>query len=128
MKVYCSCKQYIKLGEDMINIRDVIRCGLARNPSTILCPDYKQQSVAASRAWTSVCDMSLQVNIASPDIAKAYQDVLNDRGINWAVFTYEKASNDLRVQSTGSGGLEELEEEFSDGRYVLDAYPLFICS
>lgn len=63
--------------------------------------------------------MSLQVNIASPDIAKAYQDVLNDRGIDWAVFTYEKASNDLRVQSTGNGGLDELEEEFSDGRCVL---------
>ncbi|KAI0027139.1 hypothetical protein K488DRAFT_38376, partial [Vararia minispora EC-137] len=60
--------------------------------------------------------MSLQVNLSSPEIAKAYQDVLNDRGIDWAVFTYEKASNDLRVQSTGSGGLEELEEEFSDGR------------
>ena len=62
--------------------------------------------------------MSLQVNISSPEIGKAYQDVLNDRGINWAVFTYEKVSNDLRVQSTGDGGLEELEEEFSDGRYA----------
>ena len=62
--------------------------------------------------------MSLQVNISSPEIGKAYQDVLNDRGINWAIFTYEKGSNDLRVQSTGDGGLEELEEEFSDGRYV----------
>jgi len=32
--------------------------------------------------------------------------------------TYEKGSNDLKVQATGDGGLEELEEEFSDGRYV----------
>ena len=59
--------------------------------------------------------MSLQVNSSSPDITKAYQDVLNARGIDWVVLTYEKASNDLRVQSTGNG-LEDLEEEFSDGR------------
>ena len=59
--------------------------------------------------------MSLQVNLSSPDIASAYQDVLNARGIDWVVLTYEKASNDLRVQSTGTG-LEDLEEEFSDGR------------
>lgn len=60
--------------------------------------------------------MSLQVNLASQDIAQAYQDVLNAQGIDWVIFTYEKGSNDLKVQATGSGGLEELEEEFSDGR------------
>lgn len=60
--------------------------------------------------------MSLQVNLSSTDILQAYQDVLNARGIDWAVFAYERGSNDLKVQSTGSGGLEELEEEFSDGR------------
>ena len=59
--------------------------------------------------------MSLHVNLSGPDIADAYQDVLNARGIDWVVLTYKKASNDLRVQSTGSG-LEDLEEEFSDGR------------
>jgi hypothetical protein len=61
--------------------------------------------------------MSLQVNLSSKDINDAYQDVVNANGIDWAVFTYEKGSNDLRVQATGNGGLEELEEEFSDGRY-----------
>ena len=60
--------------------------------------------------------MSLQVNLSSQDIAKAYNDVLNANGIDWALFTYEKGTNDLKVQSTESGGLEELEEEFSDGR------------
>ena len=59
--------------------------------------------------------MSLQVNLSSPGIANAYQDILNTRGIDWVVLTYEKASNDLRVQSTGND-LEDLEEEFSDGR------------
>lgn len=62
--------------------------------------------------------MSLQVNLSSKDINNAYQDVVNANGIDWAIFTYEKGSNDLKVQATGNGGLEELEEEFSDGRYV----------
>jgi len=66
--------------------------------------------------------MSLQVNLSSREIAKAYQDVIDGNGIDWAMFTYEGGTNDLKVQSTGNGGLEELEEEFSDGRYVLDNY------
>lgn len=63
--------------------------------------------------------MSLQVNLSSRDITQAYQDVVNARGIDWAIFTYDKGSNDLKVQATGDGGLEELQEEFSDGRYVI---------
>ena len=51
--------------------------------------------------------MSLQVNLSSREILQAYQDVLNSNGIDWALFTYEKGTNDLKVQSTGSGGLEE---------------------
>jgi drebrin-like protein len=63
--------------------------------------------------------MSLQLNLSNREIKDAYNNVLNNNGIDWALFTYEKASNDLKVQSTGDGGLEELEEEFSDGRCVL---------
>ena len=61
--------------------------------------------------------MSLQANLSSRDLTQAYQDVVNAR-VDWAIFTYDKGSNDLKVQATGSGGLEELEEEFSDGRCV----------
>jgi hypothetical protein len=60
--------------------------------------------------------MSLQVNLSSKEIGQAYQDVVNASGIDWAIFTYDKGTNDLKVQATGNGGLEELEEEFSDGR------------
>jgi hypothetical protein len=60
--------------------------------------------------------MSLNVNLSNRELLTAYQDVVNSNGINWAIFTYEKGSNDLKVQNTGDGGLEELEEEFSDGR------------
>ena len=82
-------------------------------------PDNSLRNCAASytspSSTTTHC-MSLQVNLSSREIADAYQDVLSSRGIDWVVLAYEKGSNDLKVQATGSGGLEELEEEFSDGR------------
>lgn len=62
--------------------------------------------------------MSLQVNLSNRELLSAYQDVVNANGINWAIFAYEKGSNDLKVQNTGNGGLEELKDEFSDGRLV----------
>lgn len=82
--------------------------------------------------------MSLGVNLASRELLTAYQAVLNgDPKIDWCLFTYDKGNhlytsekltltsistilgtNDLKVQDTGSGGLEALEEEFSDGRRV----------
>ena len=60
--------------------------------------------------------MSLQINISSQDIAQAYRDVVNAGGIDWALFTYDKGTNDLKVQDTGDGGLDTLVEEFSDGK------------
>jgi hypothetical protein len=63
--------------------------------------------------------MSLQVNLSSKEINDAYQNVVAGKGIDWAVFTYDKGTNDLKVQSTGDGGLEELQEEFSDGKSVI---------
>ena len=65
--------------------------------------------------------MSLQVNLSSRELTQAYQDVVNARGIDWAIFTYDKGSNDLKVQATGDGGLEELQEEFSDGRSAISS-------
>lgn len=63
--------------------------------------------------------MSLQVNLSSRDLLDAYQSVVDGRDANWTIFAYEKGTNDLRVQASGNGGLEELEEEFSDGKYVI---------
>jgi drebrin-like protein len=61
--------------------------------------------------------MSLQVNLSSKEISDAYQKVVAGREIDWVIYTYDKGGNDLKVQATGNGGLNELEEEFSDGRY-----------
>ncbi|KAF9437008.1 hypothetical protein BGZ76_002278 [Entomortierella beljakovae] len=66
--------------------------------------------------------MSLQVNFNTHghDLKAAYEAVLNPsdpkNGDNWTVFGYDKGSNDLKVLSQGNGGLEELEEEFVDGK------------
>ncbi len=60
--------------------------------------------------------MSLQINLSSAVLKTAYLDVLNGPNKDWVIYTYEAGSNDLKVQATGDGGLEELEEEFSDGR------------
>ena len=65
--------------------------------------------------------MSLQVNLSSRDLTQAYQDVVNARGIDWAIFTYGEGTDALKVQATGDGGLEELQGEFSDGRSVLSS-------
>ena len=60
--------------------------------------------------------MAHQINLSSRELGVVYQNVLNANGIDWALFTYDKGSNDLKVQSTGDGGLDELRDEFSDGR------------
>ncbi|KAJ8457018.1 hypothetical protein ONZ45_g18488 [Pleurotus djamor] len=62
--------------------------------------------------------MSLQLNLSSPAIDKTYKEIINGQGIDWVLYTvaYDKGGNDLKVQSMGNGGLEELQEEFSDGK------------
>ena len=82
--------------------------------SLLACSNYADTS--SLFVFDKADTMSLQVNLSSRDITQAYQDVVNARGIDWAIFTYDKGTNDLKVQATGDGGLEELQEEFSDGR------------
>ncbi|KAK3845409.1 MAG: hypothetical protein J3R72DRAFT_29380 [Linnemannia gamsii] len=66
--------------------------------------------------------MSLQVNFTTygHELKAAYEDILrpaNPQGSNnWALFGYDKGTNDLKVLGQGSGGLEELEDEFADGK------------
>ncbi|UTT88876.1 hypothetical protein NDA17_001809 [Ustilago hordei] len=59
--------------------------------------------------------MSLNVNLSSSAIRDAYEKVL-DGAKDYLVLTYEKGSNDLRVQVVENGDLDDLNEEFSDGR------------
>ncbi|KAI8580168.1 hypothetical protein K450DRAFT_238490 [Umbelopsis ramanniana AG] len=63
--------------------------------------------------------MSLQVGFSahSKELKNAYEQVIdNNSSVNWLIYTYDKGTNDLKVQATGEDGLEELSEEFIDGR------------
>ncbi|OMJ25995.1 Drebrin-like protein B [Smittium culicis] len=63
--------------------------------------------------------MSNQVNFSthSSQIHSAHERILAaDPEISWAVFGFDKGSNDLKVDATGSEGLEELVEEFDSGK------------
>lgn len=59
--------------------------------------------------------MSLQVNLSSPAIRTAYEKVL-DGAIDYVVLSYKKLSNDLDVSAATKGSLEDLTDEFSDGK------------
>ena len=65
---------------------------------------------------------NLQVNFTTHghDLRAAYDAILRPtdpkNGDNWAIFGYDKGTNDLKVLNRGNGGLEELEEEFMDGK------------
>ncbi|CDH54424.1 related to drebrin f [Lichtheimia corymbifera JMRC:FSU:9682] len=63
--------------------------------------------------------MSIHVNFSThgKEINDALQAVLSDNDpTNWLVLAYDKGTNDLRLQDTGDGGLEELNDEFFDGK------------
>ncbi|GJJ68316.1 drebrin-like protein [Entomortierella parvispora] len=66
--------------------------------------------------------MSHLVNLSTygHDLKAAYDSILRPsdpkNGDNWALFGYDKGTNDLKVLGHGSGGLEELEDEFVDGK------------
>ncbi|XP_043537109.1 drebrin-like b isoform X2 [Chiloscyllium plagiosum] len=63
--------------------------------------------------------MALNLSRNGPALQAAYQDVVNDKtSTDWALFTYEGNSNDLRVAGTGDGGLEELVEELNSGKVM----------
>ncbi|KAJ3041204.1 hypothetical protein HDV00_009742 [Rhizophlyctis rosea] len=63
--------------------------------------------------------MSSQVNFStfSKDLNESYQQVLSaDDPINWAMYSYDKGGNDLKLTGSGDGGLEELQEEFEESK------------
>lgn len=66
--------------------------------------------------------MSLQVNFTTHghDLKATYESILrpsdSKNSNNWAMFGYDKGTNDLKVLGQGDGGLEELEDEFMDGK------------
>jgi len=63
------------------------------------------------------------VDCSDPEIIKAYREVQSDKSsTNWALFGYVPKTNKLKLDSTGTGDIEELKEELSDGKVQYAAY------
>ncbi|KAM6984849.1 drebrin-like a [Aplochiton taeniatus] len=63
----------------------------------------------------------MAVNLSKNGVAlqAAYDDVVDGKSeTNWALFTYEGNSNDIRLAQKGEGGLEEMVEELSSGKVM----------
>ncbi|XP_042330175.1 drebrin-like protein isoform X2 [Sceloporus undulatus] len=63
--------------------------------------------------------MALNLSRNGPALQEAYARVVaSGSPKDWALFTYEGNSNDLRVAGTGEGGLEEMIEELNSGKVM----------
>ncbi|XP_073665590.1 drebrin-like protein isoform X4 [Tursiops truncatus] len=63
--------------------------------------------------------MAVNLSRNGPALQEAYEQVVNGKSpTDWALFTYEGNSNDIRVAGTGEGGLEEMVEELNSGKVM----------
>ncbi|KFO33068.1 Drebrin-like protein [Fukomys damarensis] len=63
--------------------------------------------------------MAANLSRNGPALQEAYGRVVDEKSpTDWALFTYEGNSNDIRVAGTGEGGLEELVEELNSGKVM----------
>ncbi|XP_030623988.1 drebrin-like a [Chanos chanos] len=63
--------------------------------------------------------MALNLSKNGAELNAAYSEVVNGKaGTNWALFTYEGNSNDIRLAGKGDGGLEEMVEELNSGKVM----------
>ncbi|XP_054630483.1 drebrin-like b isoform X5 [Dunckerocampus dactyliophorus] len=63
--------------------------------------------------------MAVNLSKNGTALTAAYKEVVNEKSdTNWALFTYEGNSNDIRLADKGDGGLEELVEELNSGKVM----------
>ncbi|XP_061907430.1 drebrin-like b isoform X5 [Entelurus aequoreus] len=63
--------------------------------------------------------MTVNLSKNGTALTAAYKEVVNEKSdTNWALFTYEGNSNDIRLADKGDGGLEELVEELNSGKIM----------
>ncbi|XP_061116531.1 drebrin-like b isoform X3 [Conger conger] len=63
--------------------------------------------------------MAVNLSKNGPALTAAYKEVVDEKSnTNWALFTYEGNSNDIRLAEKGDGGLEELVEELNSGKIM----------
>lgn len=61
--------------------------------------------------------MAVNLSKNGVQLMAAYKEVLDGKS-NWALFTYEGNSNDVRLAEKGDGGLEEMVEELNSGKVM----------
>ncbi|KAM4527609.1 drebrin-like protein isoform 2-T2 [Odontesthes bonariensis] len=63
--------------------------------------------------------MTVNLSKNSAALMAAYKEVVDSKSdTNWALFTYEGNSSDIRLVDIGVGGLEELVEELNSGKVM----------
>ncbi|XP_008476634.1 drebrin-like protein [Diaphorina citri] len=63
--------------------------------------------------------MSINLDKHKDSLVKAWRDVLDDKtSTDWALFGYEGQTYDLKVVSTGDGGIEEMREDLNGGKIM----------
>ncbi|XP_046872437.1 drebrin-like protein A isoform X1 [Hypomesus transpacificus] len=63
--------------------------------------------------------MAVNLSKNGSALSAAYKEVVDEKSAtNWALFTYEGNTNDIRLAGTGDGGLDELVEELSSGKIM----------
>ncbi|XP_075885889.1 drebrin-like a isoform X2 [Nelusetta ayraudi] len=63
--------------------------------------------------------MAVNLSKNGAALMAAYKEVVDIKSdTNWALFTYEGNSNDIRLAGKGDGGLEELVEELNSGKVM----------
>uniref|UniRef100_A0A8C1XX91 Drebrin-like b n=1 Tax=Cyprinus carpio TaxID=7962 RepID=A0A8C1XX91_CYPCA len=63
--------------------------------------------------------MAVNLSKNGPALTAAYKEVVDEKSeTNWALFTYEGNTNDIRLAEKGDGGLEELVEELNSGKVM----------
>ncbi|KAM6892564.1 drebrin-like protein B [Lycodopsis pacificus] len=63
--------------------------------------------------------MAVNLSKNGPSLMDAYKEVVDGKvDTNWALFTYEGNSNDIRLAHKGDGGLEEMLEELNSGKVM----------
>lgn len=63
--------------------------------------------------------MAVNLSRNGTALQEAYARVVREKSpTDWALFTYEGNSNDIRVAGTGEGGLEEMVEELNSGKVM----------
>uniref|UniRef100_A0A8C7ZAR1 Drebrin-like b n=1 Tax=Oryzias sinensis TaxID=183150 RepID=A0A8C7ZAR1_9TELE len=81
----------------------------------------RRKDAAQIASWLVTLRRTMSVNLSKngPALTAAYKEVVDEKSnTNWALFTYEGNSNDIRLAEKGDGGLEELVEELNSGKVM----------